>query len=107
MVTLIDLHNHSVLSPDGCDLPVLMAERACGLGVTHFALTDHIEIDKFDEWDYAGAVKKSLLSESRYSNSLSAPSLVTFVLYMSRNSSFNSVKLIGGVPFLSCRYIRS
>ena len=59
MVTLIDLHNHSVLSPDGCDLPVLMAERACGLGVTHFALTDHIEIDKFDEWDYAGAVKKS------------------------------------------------
>ncbi len=59
MGILIDLHNHSVLSPDGCDLPVLMAERACGLGVKHFALTDHIEINKFDEWDYAGAVKKS------------------------------------------------
>ncbi len=54
-----DIHNHSVLSPDGCDLPMEMAERACGLGIKHFALTDHIETEKFNGWDYAGAVEKS------------------------------------------------
>ena len=28
-----DIHNHSTLSPDGCDEPMRMAERACGLGI--------------------------------------------------------------------------
>lgn len=41
-----DIHNHSTLSPDGCDEPMRMAERACGLGIKHFALTDHIECEK-------------------------------------------------------------
>lgn len=59
MSILADMHNHSDLSPDGCDSPIQMAQRACGLGVRHFALTDHIEIEKFDKWDYAGAIKKS------------------------------------------------
>lgn len=59
MNILIDLHSHSTLSPDGCDTPMKMAERACEMGLKHFALTDHIEADKFDEWDYAGSVKKS------------------------------------------------
>lgn len=57
--TLIDCHNHSTLSHDGCDEPIRMAERACGLGIKHFTLTDHIEINKFDKWDFAGAVEKS------------------------------------------------
>ncbi len=56
---LVDCHNHSTLSHDGCDEPIRMAERACGLGIKHFALTDHIEINKFDKWDFAGAVEKS------------------------------------------------
>lgn len=56
---LIDCHNHSTLSHDGCDEPMRMAERACGLGIKHFTLTDHIEINKFDVWDFAGAVEKS------------------------------------------------
>ncbi|MGN1340126.1 MAG: histidinol-phosphatase HisJ family protein [Oscillospiraceae bacterium] len=54
-----DIHNHSLLSPDGFNQPMEMAERACGLGIKHFALTDHIETEKFDGWDYAGAVEKS------------------------------------------------
>lgn len=54
-----DIHNHSTLSPDGFGQPMSMAERACGLGIKHFALTDHIETEKFDGWDYAGAVEKS------------------------------------------------
>lgn len=58
-IELIDCHNHSTLSHDGCDEPVRMAERACGLGIKHFTLTDHIEIDKFTEWDFAGAVAES------------------------------------------------
>ncbi len=54
-----DIHSHSTLSPDGCDLPMLMAERACGLGIKHYALTDHIENEKLDSWDYAGAIERS------------------------------------------------
>ncbi len=54
-----DIHNHSVLSPDGFDQPMTMAERAFGLGIKHFALTDHIETEKFDVWDYAGAAERS------------------------------------------------
>ncbi len=54
-----DIHNHSTLSPDGFNLPAEMAERACGLGIKHFALTDHIENEKLDSWDYAGAMRKS------------------------------------------------
>lgn len=54
-----DIHNHSTLSPDGCDEPIRMAERACGLGIKHFALTDHIECDKLKSRDYAGAVADS------------------------------------------------
>ena len=54
-----DIHNHSTLSPDGCDQPMLMAERACGLGIKHFALTDHIECEKLDSWDYMGAIERS------------------------------------------------
>lgn len=55
----VDLHNHSTLSHDGFDEPMKMAERAFGLGIKHFALTDHIEIEKFDKWDFAGAVARS------------------------------------------------
>lgn len=54
-----DIHNHSTLSPDGCDEPMRMAERACGLGIKHFALTDHIECEKLESWDYAGAIARS------------------------------------------------
>lgn len=57
---LIDIHNHSNLSPDGSDEPVDMARRALELGVKHFALTDHIELDEFNdgEWDYCAAIKR-------------------------------------------------
>ncbi|MCM1166238.1 MAG: histidinol-phosphatase HisJ family protein [Lachnospiraceae bacterium] len=59
--TLIDIHTHSNLSPDGSDEPMDMAERACALGVKHFALTDHIELDELgdEEWDYRNAVERS------------------------------------------------
>lgn len=58
---MIDIHTHSSLSPDGSDTPEAMAERACELGVKHFALTDHIELDEFDdgEWDYRAAIARS------------------------------------------------
>ena len=57
----VDCHNHSTLSPDGFDTPLDMAARACGLGIKHFALTDHIEIEQFDDgkWDYWGALDRS------------------------------------------------
>ena len=58
---MIDIHTHSNLSPDSADEPMDMAERACELGVKHFALTDHIELDEFNdgEWDYWAAIEKS------------------------------------------------
>lgn len=56
---LADIHNHSTLSPDGFDEPFTMAQRACGLGIKHFALTDHIECEKLSSWDYLGAAERS------------------------------------------------
>lgn len=58
---LIDIHTHSNLSPDAVDEPMDMAARACELGVKHFALTDHIELDEFNdgEWDYWEAIAKT------------------------------------------------
>ncbi len=59
--TLIDLHTHSNLSPDGSDEPQVMASRAAELGIAHFALTDHIEVDEFGdgEWDYPAAIERT------------------------------------------------
>ena len=55
----VDCHMHSTLSPDGCDTPEAMAQRAFELGIQHFTLTDHIENEKLDSWDYRGAMKRS------------------------------------------------
>ncbi len=55
----VDCHTHSTLSPDGCDAPELMAARAFELGIQHFTITDHIENEKLDSWDYRGAIEKS------------------------------------------------
>lgn len=59
--TLIDIHCHSNLSPDSAEEPMDMAARACELGVKHFALTDHIELDEFGdgEWDYWSSIERS------------------------------------------------
>ncbi len=58
---LVDIHNHSNLSGDGIDEPMDMARRASEIGVSHFALTDHIELDEFgdEEWDYTAAIEKT------------------------------------------------
>ena len=58
---LVDVHSHSNLSSDGIDEPMDMAKRAAEIGVTHFALTDHIELDEFgdEEWDYWAAIEKT------------------------------------------------
>lgn len=55
----VDCHMHSTLSPDGCDTPEDMAKRAYKLGIQHFTLTDHIENEKLDSWDYRSAMEKS------------------------------------------------
>lgn len=55
----VDCHTHSLLSPDGHNEPMEMAARAFGLGIKHYAITDHIETEKLDEWDCAGALEKS------------------------------------------------
>ena len=55
----IDCHMHSTLSPDGHDAPEVMAKRAFELGIKHFTLTDHIENEKLDSWNYAEAMEKS------------------------------------------------
>ncbi|MCH5205716.1 MAG: histidinol-phosphatase HisJ family protein [Oscillospiraceae bacterium] len=51
MEVLIDVHSHSKLSFDGSGDPMDMAKRALGLGVSHFAITDHIEIDEFYDYE--------------------------------------------------------
>ncbi len=56
-----DFHNHSNQSPDGADTPRAMAERAIELGMKHYALTDHLEINKFydEEFQYEEPVRQS------------------------------------------------
>lgn len=58
-ITLIDIHSHSNISPDAADPPEDMASRAAELGVRHFGLTDHLELDRAgdEKWDPAAALK--------------------------------------------------
>ena len=58
---LMDCHNHSNLSPDGSNTPEEMVRRACELGISYYALTDHLEINKFydEEYLYEEPVKKA------------------------------------------------
>ena len=60
MENLVDIHNHCNLSSDSAATPEEMAKTAYELGVSHFALTDHIELDEFHdgEWDYWAAIDK-------------------------------------------------
>lgn len=61
MENLVDIHNHCNLSSDSAATPEEMAKTAFDLGVRHFALTDHIELDEFNdgEWDYWAAIDKT------------------------------------------------
>ncbi len=47
---LIDLHTHSINSPDASDRVVKMCERAVELGLSAYAITDHVEAPK--QWWY-------------------------------------------------------
>lgn len=61
MENLVDIHNHCNLSSDSQAAPEEMAAAAFRLGVKHFALTDHIEMDEFHdgEWDYHAAIAQT------------------------------------------------
>ncbi len=58
---IMDCHNHSNLSPDGDNPPEKMVQRAIELGIEHYALTDHCEINLFyeDEYPYEEPVRKA------------------------------------------------
>ena len=58
-----DSHNHSAQSPDGKNTLREMAERACELGIEHYTVTDHLEINKFydPEFLYEEPVRQSSL----------------------------------------------
>lgn len=47
-----DFHNHSNLSPDGDDSPEEMVLQAINLGMKYYAITDHLEINKFYDKEY-------------------------------------------------------
>ena len=59
----VDSHNHSAQSPDGKNTLGEMAERACELGIEHYTVTDHLEINKFydEEFLYEEPVRQSSL----------------------------------------------
>ena len=61
MENLVDIHNHCCLSSDSAAKPEDMARTAFELGVSHFSLTDHVELDEFHdgEWDYYAAIAKT------------------------------------------------
>lgn len=47
-----DLHTHSSLSFDADDAPEEMIKRAIALGMDFYALTDHVEVNKFTDPEY-------------------------------------------------------
>ena len=49
---LLDCHSHSAFSPDGRDAVNEMCARAIDLGITVYGLSDHCEIDRFQEQGY-------------------------------------------------------
>lgn len=57
----VDSHNHSTQSPDGKNTLREMAEKAAELGIEHYTVTDHLEINKFydKEFLYEEPVKQS------------------------------------------------
>lgn len=59
----VDSHTHSAQSPDGKNTVREMAERAVELGIKHYTITDHLEINKFydEEFLYEEPVKQSSL----------------------------------------------
>lgn len=59
MEILTDSHSHSTQSPDGHNSPQEMAERAVLLGIKHYTLTDHIEIEKYYDEEYKKPVSES------------------------------------------------
>ncbi len=48
----VDCHTHSTNSPDGYNAPEAMVKRACELGLTAYALTDHCEINRWFAYDH-------------------------------------------------------
>lgn len=58
-----DSHTHSTQSPDGKNTVREMTERAASLGIEHYTITDHLEINKFydPEFLYEEPVKESSL----------------------------------------------
>lgn len=58
---IADCHNHSTQSPDGENTVKEMAQRAVELGIEHYTITDHLEINKFydEEFLYEEPVRES------------------------------------------------
>ncbi len=58
---IADCHNHSTQSPDGENTVREMAQRAVELGIEHYTITDHLEINKFydEEFLYEEPVRES------------------------------------------------
>mgnify|MGYP003305647885 CR=1 FL=1 len=56
-----DFHNHSTHSPDGENSAEEMVLRAIELGMKHYTITDHLEINKFydEEFLYEEPVRQS------------------------------------------------
>ena len=52
MTIPFDLHTHCTLSFDGKSSSEEMVKRAVGLGLRHYALTDHIDLGEFPDKDF-------------------------------------------------------
>ena len=58
---ITDSHSHTIQSPDGKNSIREMAQRAVELGIEHYTVTDHLEINKFfdEEFLYEEPVRES------------------------------------------------
>ena len=49
---LVDCHTHTTNSPDGDNSVIEMCEKACSLGLSAYAITDHCETNRFYDINY-------------------------------------------------------
>ena len=72
-----DFHNHSTQSPDGENTVEDMVRQAIQLGMKHYTITDHLEINKFydEEFLYEEPVRESSIIlpqlKEKYKNEIS------------------------------------
>jgi histidinol-phosphatase (PHP family) len=85
---LTDSHMHTTNSPDGCNTPEEMVQRARILGMKHITITDHCEVDQYFTHGYVRSVPKAYADADRLRRTVSAPEVLVGIEIGQATTSF-------------------